>query len=112
MSNYQDYDGYRYAVMTDTPKSDTNYQQSQLSYIAMPAGWSLVPYSADIASNVVTDPNTNIEQWGTVCLVFSNGASYRTNNGGSCSSSNVLGTSGSSYKAYGCYYKVLIRRPL
>ena len=118
MSNYQDYDGYRYAVMDDTPKSQTcTYVptspdcQCQDSFIEMPAGWSLVPYSADIVSNVVTDPSTSDYQWGTVCLVFSNGNAYGTYSGGYCTL-NALATSGSSYKVTSCNRKVLIRRPL
>ena len=108
MTNYQAYDGYRYAVMTDTPKSTTS-ATCQDSYIAMPAGWSLVPYSADIVSNVVTDPSTNSYQWGTHCLVFSNGNSYRTEGGGDCGGTTLV-TSGSSYKVGGCNRRVLIRR--
>jgi len=46
------------------------------------SGWELVPESADIAQNVITDPNDHtFHHWGTGGLVFSNGNYYNTKTG-------------------------------
>merc|ERR1712070_263043 len=104
--------------MQNTPKSETSVNIAmptcQSDYIAMPAGWSLVPYSADIVTNVVDNPsNGAIYQWGTHCLIFSNGASYGTESQNRyCRNCMLLRSdSGTSYKSRYCGFKVLIRRP-
>ena len=106
---------YVYAVM-DHCARDNGYGECssncQSSYIALPSGWELVPYSADLVTNVVrrSPTETSAYGWGTHCLVFSNGESYYTNSGIACGSGQLL-TSGNSYKISSCCRKVLMRQP-
>ena len=64
------YGDYCFASMDKKPAT-TGSGQCQSSYIAMPHGWELVPYSADVLTNVVAP-----HPFSTSCLVFENGASY------------------------------------
>ena len=61
------FEGYCYASMDKKPAQWTLYA-CQSSYIAMPDGWELVPYSAAVVINVV---KTHV--FGTQCLVFEDG---------------------------------------
>ena len=87
----------------------------QSGYLAMPAGYSLVPYSADLVQNVV-----KAGHFSTHVVVFSNGAGYNTRadtytgddptrGTGKLSRLNMLSSSGNSYKTNACNLKVLMR---
>ena len=73
------YNGYAYATMDKCDPSaywsasKSCGAQCQRTHIAMPAGWSLVPYSADVVSNVAAKNNFH-----THVLVFGNGKAYGT----------------------------------
>ena len=66
------YGDYCYASMDKQPASSSS-GSCQDSYIAMPDGWGLVPYSAALVTNVVAQ-----HPFGTHILVFANGDSYGT----------------------------------
>jgi len=66
--------------------SKTCGAQCQRTHIAMPAGWTLVPYSADVVSNIAAKHNFH-----THVLVFGNGKAYGTK---SYSSGRLFGWGG------------------
>ena len=82
------YGDYCFASMDKKPATTTTIT-CQDSYIAMPHGWELVPYSADVLTNVVKP-----HPFGTACLVFGNGASYKGANWGS-SAGGIVGVDAS-----------------
>ena len=102
------YNGVCYATMdqasADRPVSGTICQDS---YIPMPSGWALVPYSSGVVSNVVAK-----HRFGIVAVVFANGDAYYTaaisSWKGDLWGSYYLASNGSSYKAKYCTAKVLM----
>jgi hypothetical protein len=86
---YQDYNGYRYAVMDGTAKEDSDTSSGCQELIEMPWGWEVAPYSADIRANVVTDPGNTQWQWGSVFLVFADGSYYDTDGDQHLGNSNL-----------------------
>jgi len=107
------YGKYCYATMDyKNCNPDSKYkkctQTCQNSYMAMPSGWQLVPYTSAVKTNIVDKHG-----FGTHCLIFSNGQSYygaASQWRGKDSGADQLLRSGSKYKARGCSYKVLIRK--
>ena len=61
--------------------------------------------------NNVVNGGTGSCSWGTDILLFSTGAGYRTTNGDYWRS-GLLQSSGNSYKASTCNYKVLMRHQI
>ena len=99
------YGDYCYASMDKQPAS-TSGTSCQDSYIAMPDGWGLVPYSAAVVTNVVKK-----HPFSTSVLVFANGDSYYTSQykTGSGLGGGYLESTGSSHKVNFCNQKVLMR---
>jgi hypothetical protein len=101
------YGGNAYRTLDNTnPKDSYNAGGSkcQGSYITMPAGWKVAPYSSGVLKNVVEK-----YPWRTHVLVFSNGDGYGT---AAYSKGrwnpNMLKQSGSQYKPGSCSLRVLI----
>jgi hypothetical protein len=114
MSGSAVWKGYEYITMDGaTCPAASNYgkcsKTCQSSYLSLPSGWSLAPYSNDVVQNVVAK-----NAFGTHVVVFSNGWSYGTKaySTGKRHSTSSLHTSGSKYKASGCSLKVLMRRSI
>lgn len=108
------YDGHCYASMDylncpPNSASGTCPRSCQDSYVALPSGWEVAPYSANVLNNVV-----KIYGFSTSCVVFSNGGSYRggaiSSSGGICGNGQYISQSGNSYKVQGCNRKVLMRQ--
>jgi len=103
------YNGYAYATM-DKCNPNSKYgackATCQNGYVAMPAGWELVPYSDALVKNVVMQAH-----WGTHVVVFSNGHGYggKSYNNGVLWNKNMLSSSGNSHKTNSCSLKVLMR---
>jgi len=103
------YNGYCYTTMD---KCDVNLRYGacgatcQNGYLAMPAGYSLVPYSNDLVQNVV-----KAGHFSTHVVVFSNGHGYggRSYNNGVLWNKNMLTSSGKYHKTRSCSLKVLMR---
>jgi hypothetical protein len=112
MDNYQEYNGYRYAVMDGTSKAMTVIG-CQNTYLPMPDGWSVAKYSSDLITNVVDDPAANAGgyKWGTYYLVLSNGYSYNTASGAEYTANQLVESADDGYKVAACNKKVMIRAP-
>jgi len=103
------YNGYCYITMD---KCNVNlphgacHATCQNGYLAMPAGYSLVPYSNDLVNNVV-----KAGHFSTHVVVFSNGAGYggRSYTNGQLWRTGQLSSSGNSHKTNQCSLKVLMR---
>jgi uncharacterized repeat protein (TIGR02543 family) len=101
------YNNYCYEALDGTLYTNTTVG-CQTDYLPLPAGWSLVPYAADIELNVVRP-----YPWGTHVMVFSEGGSYGTSlySPGFHYSPSLL-VQGSTYKPVACSYRILIRKEL
>eukprot|EP00746_Dinoflagellata_sp_MGD_P140969 gnl/MRDRNA2_/MRDRNA2_74149_c0_seq1.p1 gnl/MRDRNA2_/MRDRNA2_74149_c0~~gnl/MRDRNA2_/MRDRNA2_74149_c0_seq1.p1 ORF type:complete len:638 (+),score=115.54 gnl/MRDRNA2_/MRDRNA2_74149_c0_seq1:87-2000(+) len=83
-----------------------------VKYALPSGGWELVPEDQDIASNVITDPNSDKSCWGTAMLTFSNGHAYRTNDGSYIRGGELLGSSSGYGVGGGIQGAVLMRVPV
>ena len=103
---------YCYATMDKCPpeyRHGACLQTCQSNYIRMPAGWTVVPDTTDIRSNVVARGT-----WGTNVIVLGSGRGYwgrgQTGSTGTLYTSSGWYVSGNSYRARSCSYKVLMRK--
>jgi len=107
------YQKYCYATM-DYQKCSPNKAIGDCSthcqgkYIPMPSGWEIAPYFNDLVQNVIIK-----HEFGTRCIVLSNGRSYRNahypNTLGEDCGGDQLVRQGNSYKARSCSRKVFMR---
>jgi len=107
--NYITYSGYDYSTLSNVdPDGSSLLCQGYGTYLSVPSGWALVPYSSD-ALSVITD-----HTWSTDVIVLSNGYSYWTGRRsyytGSLYSYYSLYTSGNTYAVQFCYAEIFIRR--
>jgi uncharacterized repeat protein (TIGR02543 family) len=101
------YSGYCYEALDGTSYNSWT-AGCQATWLSLPAGWSLVPYSSAIETNVV-----RAYPWGTHVMVFAGGEGYGTANySAGLWNLNMLGVSGSTYKPNSCHLRILIRRAL
>ncbi|MEI7901379.1 MAG: hypothetical protein WCK89_14110, partial [bacterium] len=101
------YNGYCYQALDGTLPTQTSVA-CQTSYLSLPEGWELVPYSSDIELNVV-----RAYPWGTHVMVFAEGGGYGTAvySAGLWDTDRLL-VEGSTYKPDNCQLRILIRKPL
>ena len=105
--------GYCYATMDKCPPKSAYgacAHTCQNYYIAMPAGWTIAPDTADIRTKIVT-----AGAWGTHILVLEGGKGYWAQNTnsrppGQRHTTSGLQTSGKSYTVTGCSFKVVMRK--
>jgi hypothetical protein len=103
---YDAQSGHKYATIDGTLYSSTS-RGCQSGNYNLPTGWEVAPADADGIRM------STIGGWGSDCLVYSNGDSYRTPVGGSagtsCGSGLLTTTTGPAYGVGGCSRRVLIR---
>jgi len=103
-SLYITYNGYDYSTLANVyPDGSGVLCQGYDTYLAVPIGWELVPYSSDALAVI------QAHTWSTHVIVLSNGFSYWTGSGILYSYYSMY-TSGDTYAVQFCYAQILIRR--
>ena len=78
------YDGYEYTTMqddckqTDSDLEDCPTSYTQDTFLSLPDGWEISPYSDGILENVIQSGEDGQYGWGSEVLVTKEGASYYT----------------------------------
>jgi len=107
------YGGYQYRTLTGLQKDHTALRCENRRYTAMPAGYSLVPFSTAIWTHVVKN-----RPWNTHGMYFTFGEGkpegvWHTDNRwkGKEITNWPLQRNGNTYKVRPCYLAILIRKP-
>jgi len=104
------YQGYKYATLDNYhPSSSNNGCQSWSERVPLPKGWEVAPHTA--ASKEVAA----MYDWGTHCLIMSDGTSWRNRAGGglsagACGGGQLKQDGNGAMYAASCSRRILIRK--